>query len=458
MTDRTPTKVVNGAVRVAVLDEKGNIVRHEYIKLADDPTAEGTPLIKANLLDDTVAKNIRLDPAKDPTVNQAFDMIRENTYVSRDTAASMGYPGDITVDQALQTLSVGTNNFAFRVYLKTPGGRPLEGATITGFKDKEGKALTLTTDESGFALGLSNTQTVTITVTTPFTDIITTQFTITGSQIGTFKDFTLKMNRLSPASKTWSATTNGIRFSVDVKTINASVAGAGGGAGVSYAYGEGGYQWSDRDDDGDSYPTSWIESGYFGSAGAGGHTDNKANITYQGGTINIIVGAAGKGGTVVSELAGPGGASSIRMDNTLLVSAEGGAPGMGCTNKDYAYVQAKGNGNGAYTSKEGSRTYINPGEAATEKFLYPPTDVGGGGAIGATPYGIYYDTFGYRTVVKPGDPNGGEYGVRNPGPGGGGPARLGLATGYTSWRAGTRTGIAGGPGLAGLTWVFNPDV
>lgn len=69
MTDRKPTY----PHRVQITREDGSqeIVTWEY---ADNPLVEGTPLSKANLLDDTTGA-LLLPEVEDPTVNQAFAVL-----------------------------------------------------------------------------------------------------------------------------------------------------------------------------------------------------------------------------------------------------------------------------------------------------------------------------------------------------------------------------------------------
>lgn len=69
MTDRKPTY----PHRVQITKEDGSqeIVTWEY---ADNPIVEGTPLSKANLLDDTTGAMI-LPEVEDPTVNQALAVL-----------------------------------------------------------------------------------------------------------------------------------------------------------------------------------------------------------------------------------------------------------------------------------------------------------------------------------------------------------------------------------------------
>lgn len=72
MKDRVPTQVVNGAVRMEQLDAEGNHLGYIYLKRADEPSEEGTALSKKNLLTDETAEAVGLDPADDPTPNDAF--------------------------------------------------------------------------------------------------------------------------------------------------------------------------------------------------------------------------------------------------------------------------------------------------------------------------------------------------------------------------------------------------
>lgn len=77
MKDRTPTQVLaNGAIRYGIYDSKGTLLRYEYIKPEDEPTQDGTPLNKANLLSDDTAAGLGL--TGDPTVDNALNVARGN--------------------------------------------------------------------------------------------------------------------------------------------------------------------------------------------------------------------------------------------------------------------------------------------------------------------------------------------------------------------------------------------
>ena len=72
MKDRVPTKVVGGAIRMEQIDAQGKHLGYIYLRRADEPSEEGTPLNKANMLTDETAEAVGLDPADDPTPNDAF--------------------------------------------------------------------------------------------------------------------------------------------------------------------------------------------------------------------------------------------------------------------------------------------------------------------------------------------------------------------------------------------------
>ena len=67
MKDRLPTKVLpNGAVRYGVYDDRGALLRYEYMLAADDPSEAGTPLSVATLLQDATAALFGLNAAAVP--------------------------------------------------------------------------------------------------------------------------------------------------------------------------------------------------------------------------------------------------------------------------------------------------------------------------------------------------------------------------------------------------------
>ena len=81
MKDRVPTQVINGAVRMEQLDENGNSLGYSYWKRADEPSEEGTPYNKNNVLTDETATALGLDVGRNPVPNDAFRAIAGQTQI-----------------------------------------------------------------------------------------------------------------------------------------------------------------------------------------------------------------------------------------------------------------------------------------------------------------------------------------------------------------------------------------
>ena len=83
MKDRVPTQVLeNGAVRMEQFDASGNSLGYLWLKRADAPSEEGTPLCKSTLLSDETKRKIPgIRQADDPTVNDALRNLGGRTIV-----------------------------------------------------------------------------------------------------------------------------------------------------------------------------------------------------------------------------------------------------------------------------------------------------------------------------------------------------------------------------------------
>ncbi len=98
MKDRTPT--YPGRVRLTPVAGQENVFD---LQMADQPVEEGTPINKATLLTDETAAALGLDPAEDPTVDEAIAAItrtaldcgywmrRAMTYTEEATSPSSSY-------------------------------------------------------------------------------------------------------------------------------------------------------------------------------------------------------------------------------------------------------------------------------------------------------------------------------------------------------------------------------
>ena len=83
MRDRKGTNdLANGAVRYGAYDAAGNPLRQVWLRLEDEPLAEETPLVKANLLTDETAALLWTagDAPADPTINDALDKLSTPQY------------------------------------------------------------------------------------------------------------------------------------------------------------------------------------------------------------------------------------------------------------------------------------------------------------------------------------------------------------------------------------------
>jgi len=92
MKDRISTQTAtNGAKRYGKYNASGTLIENVYLALNDAPSENGTPLNKANLLDDTTTNAI-FGSTADKTVNQALNQLQTNinTKVTANTALTAG--------------------------------------------------------------------------------------------------------------------------------------------------------------------------------------------------------------------------------------------------------------------------------------------------------------------------------------------------------------------------------
>lgn len=174
MRNRTPTKVLpNGAIRYAVYDQEGSLLRYEYILPADEPTDEGTPLNKGTLLSDATAGMLELESTmlKNLVVNGSFE--RGDGGWGIDAGMSVGPMPDHgpagqhgmkvlggwpfgTVDQHLDAALNSGHVYYFRMLASTDGG--LSGADVritVGYMDDPGNSWDVLFYETGMDLSVS---------------------------------------------------------------------------------------------------------------------------------------------------------------------------------------------------------------------------------------------------------------------------------------------------------------
>ena len=88
--------------RVLITPENGNSSFYATVTMADNPTQEGTPPTKANLLTDSVASKLRLDA--NATVDKALDKLYQRgewEILADVTVAESVYSANVTLSKAL---------------------------------------------------------------------------------------------------------------------------------------------------------------------------------------------------------------------------------------------------------------------------------------------------------------------------------------------------------------------
>lgn len=109
MKDRVPTY----PGRVTLTPVPGQTNTYDMVR-ADEPTEPGMPLNKANLLSDTTASALGLDPENDPTVNEAFAALPTKQYV--DASAQYVKLKDITTTANATQINVDVSDIGWSEY------------------------------------------------------------------------------------------------------------------------------------------------------------------------------------------------------------------------------------------------------------------------------------------------------------------------------------------------------
>lgn len=328
MRDRTPTRALeNGALRYGVYAEDGTFQRYEYLALEDEPADTGTELSKLNLLQDSTEIAL-FGRAADRTVDEAFSGIAGQLKL-------------IMSDMATIALTILTTN-----------GKPIPDVLVQGILSENGQAVY--TNASGVATGYigEGQQVVKVSGYADVEDYAETLTVVKGTNI----------------SKTWKLTTNNflsvkssqpVKFTGNVSTIDYSVTSGGGG-------GSGGY----------GFPG--------GGGGAGGGTITKTGIAVEPNKqYAAVIGAGGASG--YGDAAGKfGGKSSFLGD-----SPNGGAPGTPAANgttggaggSGGAGTQGGGSGGNGGSNYANGSNGSNATSTAFTSFAETKT-LGGGGAGG----------------------------------------------------------------------------
>ena len=306
---------------------------------ADQPTQEGTPLNKANLLSDAT-ETAMFGSAANRTVDEAFAGL------------------------AAQIKLIMSNTAAITLTLKDSAGHALPGVLVQGFLTESGQAVYSGTNGVAAGYIAEGSQTIKVTGYADIEDYTETITVTKGTTIT--KALTLTTRNFLKITSSRS-----VKFSGNVNTVDVSVGGGGGGGS------SGGQTGSSKGS---------------GSGGGGGYCSARTGVVPTANTAySAVIGAGGTAGAPYTpgygddtEYArnGTGGGSSSFMG----ISAGGGGGGVNVTG-------GSGNGKGgngvsaeslydtsypARSGDEGSAGSTKMYTSFTESVVY-----GGGGGGGA---------------------------------------------------------------------------
>lgn len=261
--------------------------------------------------------------------------------LKNSTKSLLGLPSNAVPDDAFLCLIVGSGFYGYRIKVRLSNGDPAEaGIKINGLAALNGEQLY--TDSNGEAFGKSTSQSIDVSVESPYIDqsapaVKTIQSTgvITNAEIQLVA--ITDIIQISESKQ--------VKYSAVAKTVDiCAVGGGGGGSGAT----DKNYQKS-----------------YGGGGGGGGNIVNvlaKSLTSYAKRSINIIVGSGGAGGGYSktrpsgNECNGSsGGTTSVFLgEQTEIATATGGgggqiglsydAPGLGGTS-----MNGGSGGNGGYS-------------------------------------------------------------------------------------------------------------
>lgn len=282
MRDRIPTQVLeNGALRYGVYDEAGNFLRHEYLALDDAPTDIGTELTKATLLRDSTEVSL-FGAAADRTVDDAFQGL------AGQLKLIMGDMASITVT------------------LKDSAGTVIPGVLVQGILSDSGQAVY--SDDSGVVSGYisEGTQVVKVTGYADIEDYSETLSVTKGTTIS--KTITLTTRNFLKLTSSQS-----VKFSGNVETVDVSMIGGGAGGsrgaavdtGTNYGGAGGGSGYVTIEND--IIPTA--NESYPAVIGAGGNGQTQSVSPGAGGNSSFMGFTANGGGAAAGKIGGTGGAN-----------------------------------------------------------------------------------------------------------------------------------------------------
>lgn len=296
--------------------------------------------------------------------------------LSAQVASVLGLRDNYKPDDAFLGLYFGAGTYRYRVRVVFEDGTPVQGSTISGISAIQGQSLV--TNEQGYVIGKSTSQSVTISCTSPFIDQKTPD-ALTVNKTGTITDIVLT---LKPITNTLTITSSGsYKLSNSLKSIDVTLVGGGGAGG-----------------------------GMSGSGGGGGYVETL--LGYDVTTLKNISFVIGSGGTYVSSTAngGDGGTTQFKVSDLVKLTAKGGKGREKGPSKAYSTARTLGgignrNGRTSGYCEDNWETYVARSNGMNGSgYIFNDSSLrlaGGGGGRGGSERRL-------RVIRYGGSPNGGK--------------------------------------------------
>lgn len=312
--------------RVKITPESGGEAYFATVERADNPTVEGTPLNKESLLQD-------------------------------DTCDLLDIPRTSTPNEAFLKLALGAGKYGYTLHFKYPNGAPAAGFAVSGLTSITDEALT--TDSTGTVFGVSTSKSITAGLNTGYDDLKPVSQTIAST--GILTEVTITLSYVS--FPLFVDTSKTVKFSPAAPKMNICAVGAGGSGGAAR-----GYRPS---------LTSDADQGWA-MGGSGGYVKTLSNQTVANKSYACTIGKGGAGKTVSSasgwhaSTGNDGGTTSVLVDGSSILSADGGKGGKAYWNNNYltstgvaGVAGGTGTGGIAVYQDENGETQIDIGTAGS---------------------------------------------------------------------------------------------
>ena len=308
-----------------------------------------------------MGKNIILNQLNE---NVAYDKLYpagavDYTFLSKETSDAYNLENG-TVKDAISGLNdyISHSNV---VSLKVVDSRgtPLEGIQVVGISGNP------RTDADGFVSGVANTNS--LILMSPYVDTENKKTVDVSKYINTLKILTIVMNNVAENYVVRYNTSQQVKFSSKVKSIDICCVGGGGGGMPNYQYYFG------------------TEVQYSpGGGGGGGGIINGLNVVPQPETMyDIIVGVGGNIGGSYGESAGDGGTSSFM--NVYAAGGKGASKSTGgkagaahCGDGgrgDNAGITAGNGGNSTESEFDEGKIFYSGGGAGGKRYRYSESNI-----------------------------------------------------------------------------------